>query len=175
MGKPRVRGQHTNVYVMDHDNKLIQVGEISKFSVKELGELKKSRAIGDAHITGTKTFEGFDLSFEGGKVDWKLAQLLHKADVEIYNGERAPYFVVKTTFNYAGGTTDSYTYPEVTIHGYNLDVDANDELMEKFEGFCGMMPTYTASGTAASEERTATLTIDTLITKALDIDNQDRG
>lgn len=140
MGKPRVRGSHAVISVNDQNGNRIDIGEINKFSVKELGELKKSRAIGEHAVTSTKTFEGYDLSFEGGKVDWKLAQLLHKADDRIYTlNARTPYFEVTQTINYYNGISEVYTYKDVTIYGYNMDIDANDEITEKFEGFCGTL------------------------------------
>lgn len=167
MGKPRIRGQHTTISIKVGAN-VVPVGEVSKFSVKELGELKKSRSIGEAGITGNKTFEGYDLSFEGGKVDWKLAQLLHQQDVEVYAGKRAPYFEVTTKFTYYGITEiDTYTYPEVVFHGYSLDVDANDELNEKWEGFCGEKRTYSAEGTPNTDNTSAASTITAAITAAL--------
>ena len=132
MGKPRVRGSHAKISIDG-----VEVGEISKFSVKELGELKKSRAIGEHKVTSAKTFEGYDLSFEGGKVDWKLAQLMHLQNKKIVNNQRSPYFTVRQQITYYDGTVENYTYNNVTLHGYNLDIDANDEMMEKFEGFCG--------------------------------------
>jgi hypothetical protein len=139
MGKPRLRGSHAIISVGD-----TEVGEITKFSVKELGEIKKSRAIGDPGVTANKTFEGYDLSFEGGKVDWKLAALLHVQDEKIYgkvgSGSRAPLFKVTQKIHYYGASQpETYTYNDVVIYGYNLDIDANDEMMEKFEGFCGTL------------------------------------
>ncbi len=143
MGKPRVRGSHAKIFVQDQAGANIQVGEINKFSVKELGELKKSRAIGEHEITSTKTFEGYDLSFEGGKVDWKLAALLHQQDNVILENKRTPYFKVIQTITYYQQGSETFTYPEVTIHGYNMDIDANDEITEKFEGFCGKKREHT--------------------------------
>lgn len=138
MGKPRIRGNHAKILVRNNGED-IQVGEISKFSVKELGEIKKSRAIGQKSITANKTFEGYDLSFEGGKVDWNLAQLLHRQDDAVFHGGRAPYFTVLQEITYYDNSKETYSFDEVTIYGYNLDIDANDELMEKFEGFCGAL------------------------------------
>lgn len=140
MGKPRVRGQHNQVFVQDRNGTHILVGEITKMSVKELGELKKNRGLGEARITSNKTFEGYDLSFEGGLVDWNLASLLFKQDNAIYDGSRSPYFKVQQKIMYYG--TDQFTvdtYPEVTFHGYNLDADSMDESTQKWEGFCGCL------------------------------------
>lgn len=139
MGKPRVRGSHAKIAICKPDGTVIDIGEISKFSVKELGEIKKSRSMGEQEVTANKTFEGYDLSFEGGKVDWKAGQLLHKQDAQIVGGARAPYFVVKQTITYYGGQQEQYVFNDVVLYGYNLDIDANDEMMEKFEGFCGTL------------------------------------
>lgn len=154
MGKPRLKGQHTKIFVKDADGKNIIVGEISKCSVKDLGELKKSRSLGEVEVTGSKSFEGYELSFEGGKVDWRLAQLMHLQDEHIANGERSPYFQVETRFNYYNKASDTYTYPEVTIYDYNLDMDQGDDAMEKFTGFCGAKRQHEATGTAKTEEST---------------------
>lgn len=171
MGKPRIRGQHTTIAVKVGST-TIDVGEVSKFSVKELGELKKSRAIGDKNIAGNKTFEGYDLSFEGGKVDWKLAQLMHSQDAAVYEGQRAPYFQVTTKFTYYGiDKEETYTYPEVVFHGYSLDVDANDELNEKWEGFCGEKRSHSAAGTLVVDATATASVITAAITAALDKDN----
>jgi len=169
MGKPRVRGNHATVIVVDKSGKEINVGEISKFSVKELGEVKKSRAIGQNSVTANKTFEGYDLSFEGGKVDWRMAQLLHRQDKNIYDGGRAPYFKVVQKVHFFDNSIEEYSYNDVIIYGYNLDIDANDELMEKFEGFCGTLrnPNHQGLGSALGESLT---TVDELIKQTLEKD-----
>lgn len=172
MGKARLKGQHTRIFIKDANGDEINVGEISKFSVKDAGELKKSRSLGEAEVTGSKTFEGYELSFEGGKVDWRLAQMLHLQDVNIKSGERSPYFQVETRFNYFNRESDTYCYPEVTIYGYNLDADANDEAMEKFEGFCGKLRTYTStSPSTKSTESSIGSRITTMIENAINKDS----
>ena len=140
MGKPRVRGSHAKIFVTPAGSSTaapVQIGEVSKFSVKELGEIKKSRSMGEQEVTANKTFEGYDLSFEGGKVDWYAASLLHQQDKQIKEGKRAAKFVVKQEITYYNGRVEIYTYNDVVLYGYNLDMDANDEMSEKFEGFCG--------------------------------------
>lgn len=140
MGKPRVRGSHAEIFVIAEDTKeTVKVGEISKFSVKELGEIKKSRTMGDQEVTANKTFEGYDLSFEGGKVDWNLASMLHNQDKSIVAGNRAPLFKIRQKITYYGNRVEVFEYSNVVLYGYNLDMDANDEMMEKFEGFCGKL------------------------------------
>lgn len=136
MGRPRVRGSHATIAIKKGSSE-VKVGEISKFSVKELGEIKKSRTMGEQQVTANKTFEGYDLSFEGGKVDWNAAQMLHSQDKKIVAGERAPLFEITQKITYYGGIVEEFVYSDVVLYGYNLDMDANDEMMEKFEGFCG--------------------------------------
>lgn len=167
MGKPRVRGNHARILVVDSTGTEIDVGEVSKFSVKELGEVKKSRAIGQNSVTANKTFEGYDLSFEGGKVDWNLAQLLHRQDELIYTGRRAPSFKVIQKVFFFDGSVEEYSFEDVTIYGYNLDIDANDELMEKFEGFCGQLKTPLMSGQAATNKSANDGFVDALLVRAL--------
>jgi hypothetical protein len=163
MGKPRVRGSHAKIAIKIGTD-VFEVGEVSKFSVKELGELKKSRAIGEQEVTSNKTFEGYDLSFEGGKVDWSAAALLHSQDLAIKNGKAAPYFQVTQQITYYGATnSEVYTYENVTLHGYNMDIDANDEIMEKFEGFCGTVRKRDPEGTNGLSNVKAQAAIDALI------------
>jgi len=150
MGKPRVRGSHAKISINLGGTKY-DVGEVSKFSVKELGEVKKSRSMGEQEVTANKTFEGYDLSFEGGKVDWNAATLLHKQDEKIKAGQAAPYFTVTQKITYYGNKTEEYVYKNVILYGYNLDMDANDEMTEKFEGFSGSMRERTESLPGASD------------------------
>jgi hypothetical protein len=168
MGKPRVRGNHAIIKVRKLDGAEISIGEVSKFSVKELGEIKKSRAIGQNSVTANKTFEGYDLSFEGGKVDWNLAQLLHRQDETIYKGGRSPLFYVTQKIFFFDGSTEEFNYNDVVIYGYNLDIDANDELMEKFEGFCGTLRTPVYAGLAKGNEPGNVGIIDDLIKNAIE-------
>jgi hypothetical protein len=172
MGKPRIRGNQAKILVRNSSGQDVQVGEISKFSVKELGEIKKSRSIGQKSITANKTFEGYDLSFEGGKVDWNLAQILHKQDEKIYDGGRSPYFTVLQEIVYYDNSRETFSFDDVTIYGYSLDIDANDELMEKFEGFCGTLKVVQTVGNniANSMEKNQTF-VDDMIKKALGKDS----
>lgn len=170
MGKPRVRGSHAVISINAAGETTPKaVGEISKFSVKELGEIKKSRSMGEQQVTANKTFEGYDLSFEGGKVDWELAQLLHAQDDAIVAGKRAPLFEVKQVINYFGDKTEEFVYKDVVLFGYNLDMDANDEMSEKFEGFCGTLkkPVPQAKEVEDSADKAKT-TVDTSIAKVLE-------
>lgn len=150
MGKPRILGNNAVIYVQDRAGALIPVGEIDKFSAKKADELKKSQPLGDKWPTSQTVHRGWELSFEGGKVDWQLASLLHAQDQQIQGGSnpaaggattaygvgRSPYFKVKQTITFFDGTMESWLWEEVSIHGYEIDIPT-EELTEKFSGFCG--------------------------------------
>lgn len=171
MGKPRVRGSHAKILVYTDPSKpATEVGEISKFSVKELGEVKKSRSMGEQQVTANKTFEGYDLSFEGGKVDWRLATLLHANDDAIVAGNKVAMFSILQEINYYGDKVEKYRYDNVVLYGYNLDMDANDEMMEKFEGFCGTLRVPVAGTTPEIDAETAKT--EALIRKILEEQNK---
>ncbi len=138
MGKARVRGQHNEISVQTMDGTYLKVGEITKMSVEELGEIKKNRGIGEAEITANKTFEGYDFTFEGGLVDWNLSSLLHRQDKAIVDGDRAPYFrIVQKIKFYGTNKIVTDTYNNVVIAGYNLETDSMDESMQKWKGYSG--------------------------------------
>lgn len=169
MGKKRLEGQHSKIFVKS-GNDLVKIGEINKVSVKTNNELRKSRSIGEAENSSSSTFEGYEMSFEGGKVDWRAAALLHQQDAKIVAGERTPYFVVEQQFKYFGqngANREIITYPEVTIYGYEVEVDANSEIQEKFSGYCGKLRTTTPSGTPDTEKTAITNAIDLMILNAL--------
>jgi hypothetical protein len=167
MGKKRLEGQHCKIVVKSGETE-IAIGEVNKLSVKTNNELRKSRSIGDSEQSSSLTFEGYELSFEGGKVDWKAAALLHRQDEEIVLGNRTPYFKVIQTLKYFGDNIlQTITYPEVTIYGYEIEVDAGAEIQEKFSGFCGAKKVVKNTGKAETEEAIVTGYIDAMIITAL--------
>lgn len=138
MGKPRVYGNNARIYVINPVTQTeIQVGEVDKFKAKNDDELRKSKALGETEYTSQVTFGGYTLDFEGGKVDSNLAALMHAQDNQISHGGRSPYFVVKERVKLLDGTIEEWIYPEVSLHGYDKDAPSEDQLTEKFGGFCG--------------------------------------
>jgi hypothetical protein len=138
MGKARVMGNNAKIYVMDASAQPILVGECDKFGAKSLDELKKSQALGEKNITSQTVFKGYDMDFEGGKVDANLAALMHSQDKQIAAGGRSPYFKVKEEVTLFDGTVEVWWYDEVTLHGYEKDSPSEDQLSGKFSGFCGV-------------------------------------
>lgn len=136
MGKARVYGSNAKIYVKTDDGTDVKVGEVDKFSAKSLAELKKSQPLGEKLPASNLVHAGWELSFEGGKVDANTAALFHSQDKQIVEGLRAPYFQVVQEVKYYDGNVDVYSFEDVTLHGYSLDAaGAMEELGEKFEGF----------------------------------------
>lgn len=163
MGKARVMGNNAYIYVMDNSGNAVQVGEVDKFSAKGLDELKKSQPLGDKNITSQTVFKGYDLDFEGGKVDANMAALFHNQDVQIAAGGRSPYFKVKEEVKLFDGTIETWWYDDVTLHGYEKDAPSEDQLSGKFSGFAG---TVRRRGDDATE--TATAAMKTVVDSILD-------
>lgn len=136
VGKARVLGSSAKIYINKSDLTTCQVGEVDKFSAKGNSELKKSRPLGAKLYASQIDPQGWDLSFEGGKVDWKLAALLQAQDRQVYQDGRSPYFTVTQTIKFSDGTLEQFNYYDVTIHSPNVDIGGSgDEVSEKFEGF----------------------------------------
>jgi hypothetical protein len=135
VGKARVLGSSAVIELKAGSN-TCQVGEVDKFSAKQNSEVKKSQPLGVKVKTSQNVFQGWDLSFEGGKVDAKAGALFLAQERQFIGGGRSPYFEVVETVTFSDGTKQVYRYVDVTIHGFNADMNGSeDELSEKFEGF----------------------------------------
>lgn len=145
MGKPRVCGSTAKISVHSPDGKTeIFIGDVEKFSAKQLGELKKHKVLGNPIIGSQVVHEGWDLSFEGGKVDWNLAMLIHAQDEAISEGKTSPLFTVTQRVKYSNQMIEEFSYSDVTIHGYEIDVPF-EEVTEKFSGFSGNKRSLTSA------------------------------
>lgn len=136
VGKSRVLGSSALIYIEDLNGNRCAIGEVDKFSAKELGELKKSRPLGKKEFASQYDSQGFELTFEGGKVDANQAALFHSITTQFLNGGRTPYFQVVQKITLYDGDIETYTYNDVTLYDFNVDINGSgDELMEKFTGF----------------------------------------
>lgn len=145
VGKSRVLGSSALVYLSTSSTTKCLVGEVDKFSAKELSEIKKSRPLGKKQHASQADFQGWEMSFEGGKVDANQAALFQAITTQFLNGGRTPYFEVTQKITFYDGSEETYTYNDVTLYDFNVDVNGSgDEVMEKFTGFA-------ASRTAADD------------------------
>jgi hypothetical protein len=136
MGKARIYGSKAVISVVKTDGTAEPIGEVDKFTAKKIDELKKSQPLGEFLPTANVIHQGWDLTFEGGKVDWNMAALIHAQDLQIQLGGRSPYFTCQQVITYFNGTVETYQYNDVSIHGYEIDIaGSNEEITEKFAGF----------------------------------------
>jgi len=135
-GKARVLGSSAVIFLQYGNGTACNIGEVDKFSAKELSEIKKSRPLGKKVFASQKDFQGWELSFEGGKVDWKLAAVMQAETAKFQEGVRSPYWKVVQKIMYYDGAVEHYEYIDTTIYDYNLDANGSgDEIGEKFTGF----------------------------------------
>lgn len=167
IGKARVLGSSAIIKVSDGTT-ACAIGEIDKFSAKENTELKKSRPIGAKLFTTQVDPQGWDLSFEGGKVDWNIAALMQAQSRQFYGNNRSVYFEVEQSITFFDGKVETYIYHDVTLHGLNLDIGGSgDEISEKFEGFAAYREVDDKSIAATVTDALAT-TITALLVKMTD-------
>jgi hypothetical protein len=137
MGQARILGRDAKIFA-NLGTTNVFLGEVDKFNAKKLDELKKSQPLGEANPTSNVVHAGWELSFEGGKVDWSLAQAIHAQDQQITSGGRSPYFTIKQKITYMNGKCEEFEYQEVSIYGYEIDMGgATEEISEKVTGFAG--------------------------------------
>ena len=135
MGQARVLGRDTTLKVTA-GGQSVSVGEIDKFNAKKVDELKKSQPLGAKLPTGNVVHAGWELSIDGGKINWALAQMVHAQDAQITLGGRSPLFEIEQRIEYYDGSVETFVYTEVSLYGYEIDMgSAMDEMTEKISGF----------------------------------------
>jgi hypothetical protein len=157
MGTPRILGNNVELSV-SINGKDYNIGEVDKFSAKNNSEIKKSQAIGQKRATSNVVHMGWDLSFDGGKINWDLAQVLHQQDEQIVRGGRSPYFKIKQKVTYYDGQVETYEYQEVSLAGYEFDVPSStEELTEKVSGFASYRKLLTDPEPGRASELSASI------------------
>lgn len=136
--KKRVLGQNTQILIMMQTGvgvpTPIYLGEFETFSAKSDTTVIKHRPIGYINQGATLQYNGYELSFEGAKVDWNLARCYFLQDESLIFSTKQPTFVISDLTTYGDGTKEHYIYTDVTIFGYDVNKGV-DEIKEKLEGF----------------------------------------
>lgn len=170
-GQKRLLSDRTRIFVKS-EGKIVRVGEFDTFSVTHRDSVRTFKPVGETREIAILQEAGYDLSFSGGKVDWNLARLLHKQEL-FYNTRKpgegkgiastfgdfsvlpqndihykvshvAPKFEVEHTIFHYNGSIETYIYEDVTLYGYQIDV--NGDLEQIRESVKGHSPRKTRSG-----------------------------
>lgn len=139
-GQGRLLGSSCKITFALGGDPPITLMEVDKFSAKANDDVKESRPLGTTKMQYQVDHKGFDLSFSGGKVNPKAANLLQAQTEHILDKSDgmqglSPELTVIQTLRYAGGRTEQYRYEGVTLYGYNFDAGGSgEEITESFEG-----------------------------------------
>jgi hypothetical protein len=134
MGKARVYSN--NAVILIHSQALltpIPLGELDSFKATSSTSIIKSRPIGFINEQATLQYGGWDLSFDGGKVDWSLAHYYWLQDRQLRAGGVEPEIMISETVLHYNGAIEQYLYKGVTIFG--LESDKGEEVKESAKGF----------------------------------------
>lgn len=139
MGKARVYGNSVKLFIHSQDTLLpIPLGELDSFSARSLTSVHKSRPTGYINVRATLKYDGWDLSFDGGKVDWALCHFYWLQDNKLRANQLQPDFFISETIFHFNGAIENYVYQGVTLFGLDLTRAGEDELKEKINGFAAV-------------------------------------
>lgn len=139
MSAPKARVLSNNAVISVKDGLLfgpnIPIGELDGFTATSTTSLLKFRPIGTAIETAQLKYGGYDLSFDGGKVDWELARRYHAMESVLRSAGDNFLFEIEQKITYYDGTEEIFTYNDVVLFGYSLDAKTGEELKEKVSGY----------------------------------------
>ena len=135
-GRPRLLYSSAEIYVKDWAGIVTaKIGEIDQFNAKQTTSLQKSRPIGSALENASLKYGGWELTFKGGKVDWGLAKEIHAQDMILRTLGIHPLFQVQQKLEYYDGKIETFTYNDVVLYDYAIDIQSGQEIGEEFKGF----------------------------------------
>lgn len=135
MGKDRILGSMATITV-NGPNGPVPCGEFDKFTAKQKSELKERKPLGQIKPHGQVSYGGWEMDFEGGKIDSALANVVATINGDLLNGKPAPKFTVVQTIKRYDGAVERYKYPDASLYGFEQSIDkADDEIKEKIKGW----------------------------------------
>lgn len=132
-----------------------EIGEIDSFTAyKQFRIIKRWKPFGSKYEKLLVEDTGWELSFTGGKVDWKLAYLFYLNELALRGLNNAntpsadntlesagslynkPLFAIYHTIYHYDGTEETYIYKDITILEYGLETSPdNTEIPERMSAF----------------------------------------
>lgn len=110
--------------------------EIDSFKATSTTTVHKSRPAGYALERATPVYGGYDLSFDGGKVDWEMAHFYWLQDNNLRAGKMPPSIYISETIFHYGGAIENYIYKDVVLFGKEISIA--DEVSNSIQGFASM-------------------------------------
>jgi hypothetical protein len=136
MAKARVFSKNVKLFLFSEDTLApIFLGEIDSFKKTSNTKIIKSRDIGYVNEQATVDYGGWDLSFDGGKVDWRLARFYLIQDRYLRDGIQPPELYILETIKHYNGTIEQYSYRHVTLFGFEGEHQSQQESTESIQGF----------------------------------------
>ena len=139
MSKDRILGSavHLQIYGgTGTSGGMIAFAELDSFSSKNKTTLKQNHPLGEVVPHGQLIYDGYELSFEVGKVDASLEVLQNANDQALLNGQSAPRYQIVDQTNLLDGTTETWVYPNVVLHDFDVTkAMGNEEIKQKCNGF----------------------------------------
>ena len=136
MGKARVNGNHVQLLIFNQQNLApLFLGELDNFQATSQTSIIKSRPIGFIQEGVTHNYGGWDLSFDGGKVDWALCHYYWLQDQKLRKRRVPPQLMIIESVEHYNGALEQYVYKNVSLYGLDLQRPAGDTLTETMKGF----------------------------------------
>ena len=131
----RVQGKNVTLLIHSESFLLpIPLGEIDKFSAKSMTYTQKTRPVGAILQGQTDIYSGYELSFEVGKVNWRLARMLHIQDQKLRSGLLPVKFFISETIDHYDGSKEQWYYKNVHLYNYDINHDSSDS-MQTLQGW----------------------------------------
>ncbi|MBE3584837.1 MAG: hypothetical protein IMW94_01445 [Thermoanaerobacter sp.] len=135
MAKDSILGSYAIVTVSTA-NGPVPIGEVLKFTAKQAGELKKKQPLGEVDVHAQYVPQGWELDWEGEKIDRALADLIFSIEQEYRDGHNQPRFTFHQVINHLDGTVEEWKYPDAVIYDFQSGADkANEAIKEQAKGF----------------------------------------
>jgi len=142
--KARIQGSQAKLIFFPEGTGVVplDLGELDEFEATQMSEVVKRRPMGYSIESTTYKYSGWNLSFRGGKVDWKLARWAFNQDrAARIPGKTNGFSILQTVTHFdtrVGGlpAIEQYLYTNVVLFGLEQRFKGGDDVTEEMKGFC---------------------------------------
>ena len=142
--KARAQGSQAKLIFLPEGTGVVplELGELDEFNATQTSEVIKRRPMGYSIGSSTYKYSGWDLSFNGGKVDWKLARWAFNQDrAARIPGKTNGFSIIQTVTHFdtrVGGlpAIEQYLYTNVVLFGLEQRFKGGEDITEEMKGYC---------------------------------------